>query len=209
AAAPSITIPLDEHSYLVLNRDFILDERGPQPADLGRYGFGYAFIKNPVEGVLGWGPGRFDAAMQTIHFRVLRDGRIRVDMAFVANRPTSIANVSLDPFQWSCDFLDTASGGVTSALTAPVRTASEHLPVVGGFRFDPVFAFVALANLFTGGLAAQEFCISREQLEKRLILQHFMKHYQAVAGSIQTWRQIRDWLNEASLPRWVITGEST
>ena len=208
-AAPSVTVPLDEHSYLVVNRDFILNERGPRPGDLGRYGFGYAFIKNLTEGVLGWGPGRFDAAMQTIHFRVLRDGRIRVDMVFVANRPTSIANVSLNPVQWGCDMLDIMSGGYANALTAPLRTASERLPGVGGFRFDPVFGFVALANLFTGGLATQEFCISREQLEKRLILQHFLKHYQAVAGSIQTWRQIRNWLDERSLPRWVVTGEST
>jgi hypothetical protein len=207
-AAPSITIPLNEDSYLVVNRDFVLDER-PRSGDLGRYGFGYAFIKSPDQGVLGWGPGKFDAAMQTIHFRVLRDGRIRVDMAFVANRPASILNVSLDPFQWGRDLLDAAPGGATSALTAPLRTASERLPAIDGFRIDPVFGFVFLANLMTGGLAARELCISRVQLEKRLILQHFMKHYQAVTGSIQTWRQIRNWLDERSLPRWVVTGEST
>jgi hypothetical protein len=207
-AAPSITVPLNEDSYLVVNRAFVLDEE-PRSGDLGRYGFGYAFIKNPDEGVLGWGPGKFDAAMQTIHFRVLRDGRIRVDMVFVANRPTSIINVSLNPFAWGHDMLGAVSGGATNALTAPLRTASERLPAIGGFRVDPVYGFIFVANLLTGGLAARELCISREQLEKRLILQHFMKHYQAVTGSIQTWRQIRDWLDERSLPRWVVTGEST
>lgn len=208
-AAPSITVPLNEDSYLVVNREFVLDEGPRAGGDLGRYGFGYAFIKNPDEGLLGWGPGKFDAAMQTIHFRVLPDGRIRVDMVFVANRPTSILNVSLNPFVWGHDMLDAVSGGATNALTAPLRTASERLPAIGGFRIDPVYGFIFLANLLTGGLAAQELCISREQLEKRLILQHFMKHYQAVTGSIQTWRQIRDWLDERNLPRWVITGEST
>jgi hypothetical protein len=207
-AAPSITVPLDEDSYLIVNRDFVLDQ-GPRGGDMGRYGFGYAFIKNLTDGVLGWGPGRFDAAMQTIHFHVLNDGRIRVDMVFVANRPTSIVNVSLNPFQWGRDMLDAVPGGATHALMAPLRTASERLPAIDGFRIDPVFGFIFLANLMTGGLAARELCISREQLEKRLILQHFMKHYQAVTGSIQTWRQIRNWLDERSLPRWVITGEST
>lgn len=207
-AAPSVTVPLDEDSYLVVNRDFVLNEE-PRGDSLGRYGFGYAFIKNLTDGVLGWGPGRFDAAMQTIHFRVLGDGRIRVDMVFVANRPTSIVNVSLNPFQWGHDMLDAVSGGTTHALTAPLRTVSERLPAIGGFRIDPVFGFIFMANLMTCGLAARELCISRVQLEKRLILQHFMKHYQAVTGSIQTWRQIRNWLDERTLPRWVVTGEST
>ena len=207
-AAPSISVPLDENSYLVVNRDFVLDQPGPRPADLGRYGFGYAFIKNPVEGILGWGPGRFDAAMQTIHFRVLADGRVRVDMVFVANRPTSIANIPLNPVLLGCDVLDLATAGMANPFTAPLRLLSEQLPTIGGFRIDPVFGFVVMANLLTGGLAARELCVSREQLEKRLILQHFNKHYQAVAGSIQTWRQVRDWLDERSLPRWVVTGES-
>ncbi|HYU33742.1 MAG TPA: hypothetical protein VEW48_16435, partial [Thermoanaerobaculia bacterium] len=207
--APSVTVPLRENSYLVLNREFVLDQQSTRPGEIGRYGFGYAFIKNPVEGALAWGPGRFDAAMQTIHFRVLDDGRIRSDMTFVANRPTGILNVSLNPVQWGLDAMDLMSGGLSSALTAPLRVASERLPAVGGFRPDPVFAFVLAANALTGGLAAQELCISRVQLEKRLILQHFMKHYQAVSGSIQTWRQIRDWLDESRLPRWVVTGEGS
>src|SRR5262249_8043940 len=136
------------------------------------------------------------------------DGRIRVDMTFVANRPTAVASIPLDPVRFGCDALDILSRGASSALTAPLRSFTAQSPL-SGVTFDPVYTFITLANLMTAGYAARELCISREQVEKLLILLHFNKHYQAVAGSIQTWRQIRNWLDEASLPRWVVTGEST
>jgi hypothetical protein len=208
-AAPFLTLPLPESSHLIVSRNFVTDEPGGHGAgELGHFGFGYAFIKEEAPSPLAWGPGRFDAAMQTIGWRVLSDGRIRVDMTFIANRPNGVANIPLNPLHLGCDFLDVLSRGASAALTAPLRAFAAQTPL-GGMTFDPVYAFITLANLMTAGLASRELCISREQIEKLLILLHFNKHYQAVAGSIQTWRQIRNWLDEASLPRWVVTGEST
>lgn len=205
--APSATLPLDEASLLVLAPPFILDEDHPEPRELGHYGLGYAFMKNPAQTLLAWGPGKFDAAFQTIDFHVMTDGRIRVGMVFVANRPTRIMNVPLDPIRAGLELADLALPDPLAALTAPARVLAAQAPW-SGLTFDPVFPSVAALNLATAGLSGRALCITRRQLEKRLILTHFDKHYGAVLGSLQTWRQIRDWLDERTLPRWVVTGES-
>jgi hypothetical protein len=75
--------------------------------------------------------------------------------------------------------------------------------------FDPVYSFVSLANTLTANQAAQTLCISREQLNKDFLAQHFMQHYVTIVGSLLTWRQIPDWLDRAALPEWVITGRSS
>jgi len=204
---PFLTLPLAESSLLILSRDFVTIEERPRDGELGHYGLGYAFIKNPGPSLLGWGPGEFDAAFQTIDFRVLEDGRIRVDMVFVANRPRRLINLPPDPVRLAARLAERASGGAATPLTSPLRRLSAGAPW-NVFSFDPIFGFVTFANLATGGLAASQLCISRQQIEKGLLLTHFSQHYNTIVGSLQTWRQIRDWLDEAALPRWVVTGES-
>src|SRR5262249_40249931 len=91
-------LPLREESYLVLSPDFLVDEENPSPEILGRYGFGYAFIRDPSStGPIAYGPGQFRASFQLIHFRVLASGRIQLSLVFVANRPQQILNVAIDP----------------------------------------------------------------------------------------------------------------
>jgi len=209
-SGPSMTLPLDERSLLVLTSDFVSDETTAaslHAGEIGHYGFGYAFVKDPVPGLLAWGPGRFDAAFQTIDFRVLDDGRIRVDMVFTANRPTGVLAIPASPPLAALEMADIASLGLLAPVTAPLRTLAGLLPL-GQVAFDPVFPALALLNAATAGYAARELCISREQVEKDLLLLHFERHYATLAGSLQTWRQIRDWRDEASLPRWVVTGEA-
>src|SRR5947209_1243035 len=75
ANTPSLVLPLNEGSSLVVNRDFVVIEEEPTPDLLGRYGFGYAFIKNPQPSLLAYGPGEFDAAIEIIQFSVDRYGR--------------------------------------------------------------------------------------------------------------------------------------
>lgn len=202
---PVFSLPLSEESYLIMTRDFVTDKTRPKPGRLGRYGLGYAFIKNPGPSLLGWGPGEFDAAFQTIDFRVQERGAIRVDMTFVANRPTEIINLSLNPVQMAAMMADFMSQGKTAPLTAPVRAITDRMPFP---TFDPVLSFFAAANLMTGGLAGRQLCISRKDFEKDLILKHFQQHYNTLVGALQTWRQIPNWLDTAALPNWVKTGES-
>ena len=203
-----VSVPLEEESYLVLTSDFVTDASSPAPGVRGRYGLGYAFIKDPAQGLVAYGPGQFDAAIELINFEVLDSGETRVGMVFVVNRPERIASVELDPFDWSIRLADAFSFGITSRLLAPVRGALRGLPTSAG-SFDPVYGYVSLVNALTGNEAGRRLCITREQLEKDFLAQHFAQHYTAVSGSLVTWRQIPDWLDEARLPQWVVRGRSS
>jgi hypothetical protein len=200
-ANPQLVVPLQEDSYLVLTRDFVRDEAEPEPHLLGRYGLGYAFLKNPRQGVLAYGPGEFDAAIERIDFEVHRSGETRVAMTFVANRPERLVNISIDPLALGVRMADLASLGLASRLLGGV-------PAIPSARIeaDPVYAYVDLANLVSGGAAARELCISRDQLDREFLVKHFMQHYQAIAGSLATWRRVGDWLDEGSLPAWALLG---
>lgn len=202
---PSLTVPLGESSYLVLSPDFIIDETDPEPGVLGRYGFGYAFVKNPVPGPFGFGPGEFDAAMQTIQFQVLEDGKVRAEAAFVANRPTRVVNVPLNPVDWMYGAANLATLGAVGRLFGPAKEALDRLPFANA-SFDPVFPSIELLNLMTGGLAARSLCISRTQLEKSFLVTHFMQHYLTLLGSLEIWRQVPDWLDPESVPPAVAAG---
>lgn len=203
-ALPSVVVPLHEDSFLVLSADFVTDQEAPEPGVLGRYGLGYAFIKNPMEGLLGYGPGEFDAAVETIGFEVREDGVVQVPMVFVANRPERILNLRLDPVGWGLRLADTLSLGTASAFLGPMRRLTGMLPQLGAV--DPVYAYVDLARLASGGLSEEALCISREQLDRDFLVQHFMQHYQTIAGSLATWRSIPDWLDDQRLPEWVLRG---
>ncbi len=204
-AGPELVFGLNEESYLILSGDFILDQEASEPGLLGCYGVGYAFIKKPTRGLLAYGPGEFDAAIEMIHFRILDNGQVTVRMIFVANRPTAVSNVDINPVTWSFRIADALSFGMASRLFGPVKQAFSSVPLPG---FDPVYAYITLANAATGGLAARNYCVSREQLEKDFLLQHFTQHYQTVVGSLLTWRQIPDWTDEQNLPDWVVQGKA-
>jgi len=203
-----LSVPLTEESYLVLTRDFILNKDNPSPEVMGRYGFGYAFIKNPAQGVIAFGPGEFDAAIELISFEVDEKGKARVEMVFVVNRPERIADVQIDPVDWSFSLADIFSLGMASRLLSPVKTALDKLPTSIG-SFDPVYTFISLANSLTGSQAAQQLCISRKQLEREFLAQHFSQHYTTIVGSLLTWRQIPNWLDSNALPEWVVSGKSS
>jgi hypothetical protein len=205
---PTLSVPLNEGSFLITNRAFVIDEEAPEPDLLGRYGFGYAFIKNPEPSLFAYGPGEFEAAFEIIQFSVKKDGSICAEAIFVVNRPTAILNVPLNPFELGYQAACQLNLGVTSCVLAPFKQASALLPG-SDLTFDPASLFVNAANLLTGGLAASVFCISLEQLDKDFLVQHFQQHYQTLVGSLQTWRQIPNWLvPESELPAFVVTGRS-
>jgi hypothetical protein len=205
--APQLVVPLQEDSLLVVSRELVTDADAPRPGELGRYGFGYAFIKNAETGLLAYGPGEFDAAIETIDWVVEESGATRVAMVFVANRPERIMNLSFDPLGWGLRLADRLSLGAASRLLGPLSGAVDALPL--RVEVDPVYGFVTLANLATAGLAGRELCISREQLEKDFLVKHFMQHYQAIAGSLATWRLVRDWRDASAIPAWVLSGRSS
>jgi hypothetical protein len=200
AAAPQIVVPHEEDSYLVLSREFVTDREAPRPGELGRYGLGYAFVKNARSGLLAYGPGEFDAAIELIDWVVAADGGTRVEMVFVANRPERIVNLSFDPLGAGLRMADLFSLGMTSRLLGPFRRLLPR------FEIDPVYALVDLANLASAGYAARELCIARETLEKDFLLKHYLQHHQSIAGSLAIWRSVADWTDAGRIPDWVLRG---
>jgi hypothetical protein len=128
-------------------------------------------------------------------------------MVFVADRPQRVANIPLDPVNWSFGLADFFSFGLTSRLLAPMKNMLDRLPT-NVTTFDPVFPSIAFVNAVTGNQASETLCISRETLEVEFLVKHFMQHYQTMVGSLSTWRQVRDWLDSAALPEWIVAGRS-
>jgi len=202
---PELVFGANEESYLVVHEEFVNQKERTLPNVLGDYGIGYSFIKSPFGGSpFGYGPGEFDAALELINFRVYETGYVTVRMIFIANRPTRVANLSIDPLDWSFRLADTFSLGLASRVLAPAKGILDQLPL--RFTVDPILSYVSAANLISGGYAARTLCISKETLEKLFLLKHFQQHYQTLVGSLLTWRQIPDWLDESKLPAWVISG---
>lgn len=201
---PELVFGANEESYLVVHEEFVNNKERPLPNVLGEYGIGYSFVKSPAPSPFGYGPGEFDAAIELINFRVYATGYISVRMIFIANRPTSVANIDINPIDWSFRLADVFSLGLASRLLAPAKGILDRLPL--RFTVDPVVGYISAANVISGNYAANSLCISLEQLEKIFLLKHFQQHYQTVAGSLLTWRQIPDWLDESRLPAWVVSG---
>jgi hypothetical protein len=168
----------------VLSDRFVTDVERPARGVAAEFGLGYAYVKDFRPGLLAWGPGQFDAAFQTIDFRLMDDGEIHTRMVFVANRPSQIVRVPLDP----------------RALLDPDSQASSRLNV------DPVLAYVKTLNTLTGGAASRRWCVNLDQLCLVFLAKHFEQHFKAIAGVLYAWRQIPDWLDCRALPAWVMSG---
>ena len=204
---PAVMVPLNEASNLIMSEEFIEDEENPETGLLGRYGLGYAFVRELTPGLTGYGPGEFRAAIETFRFDVLESGETRVRMVFVADRPERVANIRIDPVDWSFGLADLFSFGLTSRLLAPVKNALDKLST-NVPTFDPVFPSISVVNALTANQASETLCISRETLETEFLIKHFMQHYQTIVGSLLTWRQVRDWLDTAAVPEWIVAGRS-
>jgi hypothetical protein len=212
---PELVFGLDEASYLVAHKEFMrFGERPPTGIGdfeaLADYGIGYAFVKSPIQNIFAYGPGEFDAAIETINFRIYATGYISVRMIFIANRPTRTMNLVVDPVDWSFRIADLFSLGFASRLFGPARDVLGRLPV--RFSFDPVGLYVSGVNIASNGAAARTLCISMETLEKMFLLQHFRQHYQTLLGSLVTWRLIPDWLDTKYIQEkypWMISGLSS
>jgi hypothetical protein len=188
--SPEVVLPLDEESYLVLSRDFITNQDAS--GGEGEYGLGYAFLSGVGRpGAIAYGPGHFEAAFKTIHFRILKSGETRVRMVFAANQPKRLLNVSLNPVDWGMRIADWMSGGLSGYLPDPFKQALDALPEEGP------------------DVSLPASWLPTAWLDKRFLLQHFQQHYQMIIGALLTWRRIPNWLDGKALPDWVRTGVSS
>jgi hypothetical protein len=94
---------------------------------------------------------------------------------------------------------------MASRLMAPMKTFAERLPLrITGV--DPITAYIWMANTMTGGIAGRQYGISKEVLEKRMLVQHFMQHYEMLINSLLVWRTVPDWTDRDRLPDYCRTG---
>ncbi len=206
--SPSVTMPLKESTYLILTPEFITNVDNPQPGVLGEYGFGYAFVKNPHRGPFAYGPGEFGAAFQTINFKVMDTGEVRLMMTFVSDQPEKIMNLRFDPVNWSFGLADFMSFGMTSRVFKPIKHILDDMPLKAE-NVDPTIPTLDFLNAVTGGQIGEKLDVRKERLYKGFLTQHSMQHYQTLLGSLRTWRQISNWLDADALPDWVIEGKSS
>jgi hypothetical protein len=207
AEAMKFQMPLKESTYLVLGPRFVKNRDNPAPGVLGEYGYGYAFVPYAVHagGPIAYGPGHFAAAVQSVHFRLAENGEIRARAAFVVNRPDKIAKIDIDPIGWSLQMADLMTFNLASRVMNPLKAAADRLPLrVSGI--DPIAAYIWMANTVTGGMAGKQLGISKEVLEKRMLVQHFMQHYAMLINSLLVWRLVPDWTDTAGLPEFCRQG---
>ncbi|HVT60575.1 MAG TPA: hypothetical protein VHR45_19535 [Thermoanaerobaculia bacterium] len=201
ANGPKLVISTPQPVYAVMTPDFIVNRKNPEPGVLGEYGYGYSVVKNPtVKSVIAALPATIDNTIETIHFRVLETGEVRAHMDFITPQPPKILN--LNPIQWGFKLADRLSFGLAAPLLAPVERLLE------GFAptFDPVYTGIRALNLLTAGIAAADYCITKEQLFKTLMTTHFTDVYKMFNLSASHFMMVPDWTDEASLPEWAKHG---
>jgi hypothetical protein len=198
--APHFDIPLAAFTeeYLIASPEFIVHEEDPAPGVLGRYGYGYATLRDPAysNGPLLWGPGRFDPGFESFVFEVRDTGETTVTSPFAVNRPDRIFGVSPDPVAIVARVADLLSFGLASRLAPGLRHG-----------FDPLLTPVSLLDAGTGGLAGRIFGLSVDNVERYFMVQHFMSAYELLTGAALTYCQIPDWTApESAMPSWVREG---
>ncbi len=204
--APKMTVPLKESTYLVLGPPFVRNADKPEPGVLGEYGYGYAFLPYaPEPGVVAYGPGHFAAAIQTINFKVMQSGEIRARASFIVNRPDKIVKLDVDPVDWGFKLANLMTFNFASQVMGPVRELADRLPL-RVTDVDPITAYIWLANAVSGGHAAEQLGISKEQLERRMLVQHFQQHYAMLMNSLLVWRMVSDWTDHDHLPNFCNQG---
>ncbi len=206
--APQLSMPLVVSNYLVMSKAFIVDE-GPTDDRLGRYGFGYAFVRDPMPTALGYGPGELEPAFELLTWEVDKTGEVTSRAVFVANEPEKMLNLSIDPFAWGFQLTYAFGTPEVQEMLQPFRRFYNSLPM-SKLRFDPVFPALKMLNLLTFNQAEERLCISVDTVRKMFLFLHFKQHYDTILGSLQTWRQIPDWcIPEEELPAFVRTGKSS
>lgn len=206
---PELKLPIPTATnWVVMSPDTITIDENPGMGLLGRYGIGYAFMKEPGEpGMFAYGPGQLEPTVQTLVWEVHENGDVIVRMSFVSTAPKGLLNFSMNPLDWGFMATELLTAGQFSSYLAPFRRAVKSLPF-SKLTFDPVFPAVNAMNVMTLGAAKRQLGISQDDMNKTLTYAHFLQHYNAVLGSRQTWEMFSDWTDKTKLPEWVRKGDS-
>ena len=218
ASGLRLGLPSKAVADVILSPDFILDEddpreinpNNPRPHDkvVGRYGWGYCFIKSPnPESFFAYAPEGLGPAFMSFHFDVHESGDVRLYNYFAANQPTSFMRIPASPFEWGFELADLMSFGLSSRLLKPLRQTLKRLPY-GSSDIEPIMALIKLANFLSNDRAERELMISRREVLKTVMAIHFMDAYKFQLGTLPHWRRFPEWTDPTKLPQWVKTGEA-
>jgi len=202
----AIELPQAEEFYLVISPEFVTCQDNPTPDVLGRYGFGYAILRREVDrGIFAPSTDIFRTGFQILNFELDNRGQSRVQLVLVVNRPRRILDMDLNPVALGVGLVDLLSFGFASRILSPMSGVLERLSARIG-NFDPVTTYMSLADTLSVGISAEQLCVSMETLEKQMLLESFIQHYDLIVGSIVTWRQTQNWLDPAQLPQQALSG---
>ena len=202
AGGPAIETPVSLTNYVVLDSNFVVNRKNPEPGVIGEYGFGTPVVPVPdPNSILAYGPSAFSTAFQFITFRVLTSGEIRACLSLVANQPTSLLKVR--PLHFSLDLADRLTFGLASPW---IHRLSESLDRAGLPPFPLLFTFADLANSLSGGLASYQLCISRTQLYREVMAAHYEVLEDFILQTLPVWNSVSDWLDPSTLPDWIQQG---
>jgi hypothetical protein len=200
-SGPKLVISMPQPVYTVMTPDYVINRENPEPGVLGEYGYGYSVVPNPNEKtIFAAGPSQITNTIETLHFRVLETGEVRAQMQFITPQPPKIIN--FNPVEWSFDLADRFTFGLASKLLGPLESELE------GFapNFDPIYAGIRLIDLMTLGVAADEYCISKNQMFKMLMALHFNDAFNMFNLSASHFMMVPDWTNPAKIPEWAKHG---
>lgn len=186
------------NEYVIASKELIVNEENPEPGVLGRYGYGCATLRDNAlrKGPLLWGPGRFYPGFAAFVFEVRSSGETYVIAPFAVNRPDRVVGLEPDPISSLFGFGDRLLSGLPSRFIPVKKT-----------EFDPVLGPIAILNSATGHIFEDRFGLSKETLERFLLVQHFMSVYELLAGASATYCRVPDWgAPENELPDWVQNG---
>jgi hypothetical protein len=73
-------------------------------------------------------------------------------------------------------------------------------------RVDPVFGPVSLFGGMLEG-AAKSVGVEKEHFEKQILAQDAIGLRDSLLGTRQTWMQVSNWLDKATIPDWIAAGD--
>jgi hypothetical protein len=196
---PKIVIGTPQPVYTVMTPDFVVNRENPEPGVLGEYGYGYSVVKDPtVISPIAALPSAIDNTIENIRFRVLASGEVRAYMDFITPQPPRI----VDLVKFGFEVADKLFLGVASPLLDSVqRLLQGFVP-----QFDPIYTGIRVLNLLTAGIAADDFCITKEQLFKILMVLHYTDVVKMFNLSASLYLIVPDWTDPASIPAWAKHG---
>ena len=197
----------NEYLYGLLTPYFNIDRQHPEEGVLGEYGMGFSIVAPPPgQSPLTIGPEVFTLGMNFFRFKVFADGSVRLTITFCCNQLKGILQLPVSPINWGLIFADLASFGRGRRLLRPIERMAARLPL-SQTRIDPLFQSIEALNLLTGDAAKRDYCISTEAVCKFILRKHGRVFTHLAGDGVRVFRLIQDWLDTATLPRWVIRGE--